>query len=99
MGALAVSVQYKLLIGLFGVVFPLMGFAIGVQVTYMHLVETALWWGDRINVGHAMTGGASALGSLSWTLCFGELLEALGHEQVTLALWVFCGIHVTAVIG
>eukprot|EP00746_Dinoflagellata_sp_MGD_P122951 gnl/MRDRNA2_/MRDRNA2_57700_c0_seq1.p1 gnl/MRDRNA2_/MRDRNA2_57700_c0~~gnl/MRDRNA2_/MRDRNA2_57700_c0_seq1.p1 ORF type:complete len:452 (+),score=48.82 gnl/MRDRNA2_/MRDRNA2_57700_c0_seq1:55-1410(+) len=98
LAALVLSVQYKLLPLLFGVAFPLMGFTIGVVVCYLQLVEMVHWWGEDINKGHSLTGGCSAVGALFSTWGFGELLHGLGHDNVVVALWIYCGVHATGVI-
>ncbi|CAK0889937.1 unnamed protein product [Prorocentrum cordatum] len=94
LAALACAVQLKSMLVLFGVAFPLMGFAIGVEVAYLHLVEVSMWWGDRVNIGHALTGTASAAGALTWTLLIGE---AMARLDTLLALWLLAGVHAVAV--
>lgn len=93
LAALAVSVQFKLLPLLLLVAFPLMGFAIGVEVAYLHLVEVAAWWGERVNIGHAFSGTASAVGACTWTLVGGELIEQLGTVS---GVWILVATHAAA---
>eukprot|EP00930_Biecheleria_cincta_P077045 TRINITY_DN64287_c0_g1_i1.p1 TRINITY_DN64287_c0_g1~~TRINITY_DN64287_c0_g1_i1.p1 ORF type:complete len:473 (-),score=71.83 TRINITY_DN64287_c0_g1_i1:294-1691(-) len=96
---LALSVQLNSVALFLGGAFPLLGISIGVQVGYVHLVLTAEMWGRRVNKGHALTGGFSALGALTWNFVFGETINALGFDQVVTALWIFCAIHGSGIIA
>jgi hypothetical protein len=98
LACLALSVQLRQPRLLLFVAFPLMGVAIGVQVGYLHLVVTSIMWGKDVNKGQALTGGASAFGALAWTLIFGEVIHGFGFGEVTVALWIFCGLHSAGIL-
>ena len=58
-GALAAAVQLRALPLLY-LAFVLMGFCVGVIISYLHLVELAICWGEDVHIGHAISGGVSA---------------------------------------
>eukprot|EP00928_Gymnodinium_smaydae_P062196 TRINITY_DN46112_c0_g1_i1.p1 TRINITY_DN46112_c0_g1~~TRINITY_DN46112_c0_g1_i1.p1 ORF type:complete len:479 (+),score=77.32 TRINITY_DN46112_c0_g1_i1:24-1460(+) len=95
---LALSVQMQSVLLALALAFPLMGLSIGVQVGYVHLVATAEMWGQRVNVGHATTGGVSAFGALVWNFVFGEVINAVGFDSVVGALWFFCALHAAGIL-
>ena len=92
--ALAAAVQLRALPLLFAA-FLLMGFCVGVVISYLHLVELAICWGEDVRVGHAVSGGVSATCAMLWTLAYGETIHALGAHRVATALWLAAAVHAT----
>lgn len=90
---MALSVQLKSRWLLLAGAFPCLGVAIGVQIGYMHLVVTSVVYGRNVIKGAALSGGACAVGALSWNIVFGEVINSLGFKHLVTALWIFFSLH------